>query len=405
MAWKDTLRPASFRGAVFFTEGGDSDYGRRTADHVYLGRDLPWSEDLGRRPREFRVDGYVLGDDYPALRDALIAAAETEGPGTLVHHYLGEMSVTCRNLRIRESTEEGGMARLFFDFSEAGERQHPSATADTPSVAVSRANGVRDAAQTDFAGDFDVTQRLQFVADDAAAGVGRFCDALEAAILPVRTGIDAAAGFAFALADIRNSAASLCRTPAALAARLAAAVALTEGFSLPASVPPSRRAYQLVRPYTALADFSEPPVAGTTPARQQQAANRRTLTQLVRNVALAAAAEAASSTAFDSLDQATEIRDDIAGRIDEVLEDTDDDDVFRALTDLRTAVVRDITARGADRTRLVTVTPQETQPALVLAWRLYGDATLEADIVTRNNIPAPGFVAGAVPLEVLARAR
>lgn len=404
MGWKDTLRPASFRGVAFFVDGHDADYGRRLADHTYLNRDLPWSEDLGRRPREFSLDAYVLGPDYPAQRDALIAAVETAGPGTLVHFYLGEMTVTCRNLRVRESTDEGGMARLQIDFSEAGERRHPAATEDTQAVTEEAADAVTDAAAADFDDDFDVLQQLQFVLDDAAAGVGRFCAALEAAILPIRTGIADAASFAASLLSLRDDALSLCRTPALLAGRIAAVIGLSEGFTLPASVPPSRRANEQVRPYTTLAGFGEDPVSGTTPARVQQAANRAALTRLVRACALSAAAVAASRTDFDSLDQAVRIRDDIADLIDGELETATGDDAYRTLTDLRTAVVKDITSRGADRTRLVTVVPPETMPALVLAWTLYGDASLEADIVTRNNIAAPGFVAGAVPLEVLARA-
>lgn len=403
MSWKDALQPGSFRGVPFFTGGHETEYGRRTADHVYLNRDLPWSEDLGRKAREYSLDAYVLGADYPAQRDALIAAVETKGPGTLVHHYLGELTVTCRVMRIRETADEGGVCWIRLDFSESGERVHPSATSDTPAVTAAKANDVREASVETFDGEFSVLQRLQFVADDALAGVGRFCDVLEAAILPVRTGILDAAGFAHAIADLRATASSLIRFPATLAARVMGLVDLTRGFSLPSSVPPSRRAYELVRPYMALASFAEPVITGITPARIQQAANRAAITSLVRATALAAACEAASRATFDSLDQAAQIRDEIADRIDAELEATRDDEVYRTLSDLRTAVVRDITTRGADRTRLVTYTPSETLPALVLAWTLYGDASLEADIVTRNNIAAPGFVAGAVPLEVLAR--
>lgn len=408
--WKASLRPASFRGEPFHTLEHEAEYGRRLADHTYLQRDLPWSEDLGRRPREFRVEGYVLGPDYPALRDALIAAAEEKGPATLVHFYLGEMNVTCRSVRVRESSDEGGMARVLFTFSEAGERQHPAAGQDTPAVAEEAAEEAAETAGDTAASLLDVLALPQFVADDLAAGLGRVMDTIETAVAPIRAGIAQAARFGLAIASIRAQAVALTRLPRDLVDAVLGVIDLATEFTLPSSVPPSRRAYEVVRPFTMLADFAEPPIIGTTtgiaatPARLQQSVNRTALTRLVRVAALAAATKAAARTEFDSLDQAVTIRDDVADRMDvEMAVATDDD--YAALTQLRTAFVRDVTARGADRTRLAAVTPAETMPALVLAWDLYGDAGFEADIVTRNNIVHPGFVPAAEPLEVLARVK
>jgi prophage DNA circulation protein len=50
------------------------------------------------------------------------------------------------------------------------------------------------------------------------------------------------------------------------------------------------------------------------------------------------------------------------------------------------------------------VQPQATQPALVLAYSLYEDASRDADIIARNNVRHPGFVPGGRTLEVLADA-
>ena len=52
----------------------------------------------------------------------------------------------------------------------------------------------------------------------------------------------------------------------------------------------------------------------------------------------------------------------------------------------------------------IRVTPEATQPALVLAYGLYEDAGREAEIVTRNKVRHPGFVPGGQALEVLADA-
>jgi prophage DNA circulation protein len=76
MGWKENMRPASFRGAGFFIEATDGDVGRRLAIHEYPLQDLPYGEDLGRKARVFKLTGQVIGPDYMAKRDALLAACE-----------------------------------------------------------------------------------------------------------------------------------------------------------------------------------------------------------------------------------------------------------------------------------------------------------------------------------------
>lgn len=69
-------------------------------------------------------------------------------------------------------------------------------------------------------------------------------------------------------------------------------------------------------------------------------------------------------------------------------------------------MVRDITARGATLARLFSYTPKATEPALVIANRIYGTVDIEArtaEIVSRNKVRHPGFVPGGIALELLTR--
>lgn len=77
MAWRDELRPASFRGVSFYVEGGTLTFGRRLAIHEYPQREKPYVEDLGKKARVYRLEAFVLGPDYMKDRDALIDALET----------------------------------------------------------------------------------------------------------------------------------------------------------------------------------------------------------------------------------------------------------------------------------------------------------------------------------------
>jgi prophage DNA circulation protein len=118
MSWRDQMGPATFRGVPFFVDTAERSGGRRTVKHEYPNRDEPFIEDMGRRAGSYPVEGYVLGADYLAARNALIAALETEGPGELVHPYYGTLRVICSTFRVREAAGEGGVARLSIEFEQ-----------------------------------------------------------------------------------------------------------------------------------------------------------------------------------------------------------------------------------------------------------------------------------------------
>ncbi len=100
-------------------------------------RDVPYVEDLGRRARRWTIAGYLIGPTYIADRAALIAACETNGPGTLVHPTLGTVQANCESYSTSESRERGGLATFEMVFVESGNLQGTAITTDTQSAASS----------------------------------------------------------------------------------------------------------------------------------------------------------------------------------------------------------------------------------------------------------------------------
>ena len=100
----DTLREASFRGAPFEVEDADESGGRRLARHEYPLRDLPFAEDLGRKAGEWRIRAFIVQGrkyDYAQARDDLRKALNAYGSGTLIHPWLGEMTVAVDRSSLR----------------------------------------------------------------------------------------------------------------------------------------------------------------------------------------------------------------------------------------------------------------------------------------------------------------
>lgn len=394
MAWRDDLQPASFRGAEFFCSGHDHTFGRRVELNQYPGRDDPWSEDLGRRAREWSIEAYVLGTDYMRARDALIAAIETPGPGRLIHHWLGEVQATVRgDCRMQESTREGGMARFTLTFVESGERVEPAARIDTADRVERLAEAAEQVAVEQFARDFSVDDVPAFVADAAEMDAGNILDIAEDAMRAVRPDALLAdlASVRTTITGTRSRIFSLVRSPFGFAQQVLDIVRTLGG--------------TLINPLAGLSglfNLSWPAAPSRTRSRRRVVSNQVATRNLTRTLAVASAARAAAQTTLTSYQAAIEIRDPLASAIEQVASDTTDDRLYDALVALRAAVVADITARGADLARQVNYTPVAVLPALVVAYQVYGDIDSASDIVTRNSVRHPGFVPAA-PLEVLVR--
>lgn len=402
-AWRTQLQPASFRGVPFHVRSADTEEGRRGVLHEYPLRDDPFVEDMGRKAGEFSLEAFVLGDDYFPARDALRDALKQPGSGELVHPTLGRMQVALvASVRFVESlVDEGGMARFTLRFTETVENLQPTGDTNTSYVADAAADVAEEAASGEFADGFNVAGQPEFVGTDAKALLGEALKSINAASASITPDLSVVNEFVADLGAVTASLANLITTPATLATRI---------FGLYAGL---RGAIQ--RPFDALAAMGRllgygsksPNPPATTPARRAQVANRTAIEALVRRAAVIEAARASAHLDFVAsritYTQAVVLREQLADALEDEAA-TASVATFNALMDLRAAVVRDITVRGADLPRLVTISMPATLPALVVAYRAFGDATRDAEIVARNPLIVrhPGFVPGGIALEALA---
>lgn len=415
MTWKDELRPASFRGVPFKVDSADSSHGRRQAVHEHAQRDVPQTEDLGRKAREFTVEGLILGKDYFGPRDTLITACETAGPGVLVHPYRGEITVVCRGLTVRESTTDGGLCRVSMTFLEAGEASFPSATVDSVNAISKAGNAVTVQAQAGFVDRFVTTGFPAFVRDAAASQLKGIADFMASPGVNLAGELDAASDFYYSVRSLASDAADLVLAPVALAQRLVSVInSIRSGFGSFADFLPGLSSLSgpgsgatganSTRVLQRLIAQTETPYQGITktPSRQQQAENYGALNDIVRQVAISELSKEAVVTDFESIQDATKSRTLITDLIDAESEKTKNDDIYLALGKLQTEVVRGIPQPTQSLPQLINYTPRVTLPALLVAYQVYGDASRADEIALRNKPKHPGFLPGGVALEVLA---
>lgn len=398
MAWPERIQQGSFRGAVFDVLDHDAAFGRRVEVHEYPLRDLPWTEDLGRAARHWTVQCVVIGPDYDLARDRLIAACEAAGPGTLVHPYLGTHRAVCVGGRIVESTAEGGWARFTLDMVEAGSPIAPAAAVDTQGEALASAASMDAAAAAGVEDRFSVEGAPDYVGASAIAGVQGALDAMEGAASRLTGSGSGLYQFARRAGAIRDRVLTLARTPGQLAREVLDTVAQLSSLArTPAAALAALEPLLWFGSSLALS-------AGLATSARRERANGLALMLLVRQAAAIEAVRAVSQIEFSSYDDAVLVRARLADAIDALETDTadaGDETGWRALGALRLAMIRDVTARGGSMARLFVYQPRAVEPALVLAYRIYGDAGRDGEIVARNRVTRPGFVPAGAPLELL----
>jgi prophage DNA circulation protein len=124
--WRDSLIPASFRGAIFHVETSQRASGRRVVLHQYPKRNTPYAEDMGRDAVKWSFTGYLIlrdkgipGGLLGAIAN-LIGALEADDAGMLMHPILGAMLVMCDKYSYSDKRTAGGYVEFNMEFVEAG---------------------------------------------------------------------------------------------------------------------------------------------------------------------------------------------------------------------------------------------------------------------------------------------
>lgn len=198
-SWKDSLQICSFRDVKFLVNSHTATFGRRIIVNEFPNGEDPANKDLGKKARSFSLEGfiiangyfkksdprYICGEDYFSHRDKIVKEAETAGSGVLVHPYLGRMQVNCQTVSVSESLNEGGMARLSFQFTESSDDLPPVVTADNIAKVTESTSGIKDASLINFKAIYQIYETTKsgiqkikdaiFLVMDSVTEAQKFC--------------------------------------------------------------------------------------------------------------------------------------------------------------------------------------------------------------------------------------
>jgi prophage DNA circulation protein len=167
LPFRDALLTASYKNAEFFCEANSRNTGRRIITHEFPKKDIPYSEDMGRRAKIFTVRAYcitypytmdgALGNlyniDYRVARDNLVYVLEQAGPGTLVLPTRPQENVVVTRYRLTEEDRFGGYCTFDIEFAEFGiDPQVLTQSVNTSQVLNTAADTIRSQAALGMAG-------------------------------------------------------------------------------------------------------------------------------------------------------------------------------------------------------------------------------------------------------------
>lgn len=421
----EQLLPASFRGVPFQVSSAGITTGRRTVVHEYPQRDKPYVEDLGRATRQIKIKAFVVGDDYIEQARTLLAEIEKPGAGTLVHPWLGEMPCTLTATSELTFDQQLGMASVTLTATEAGELAFPSTGTDASSLALDAADAVEASAIDRFLDSIDLSVVSKYV-DSVLSGslldvFGVISDSELAKVF----------GFADSLADLASKGLSLLSTdPKVFATKLAGALGLSRwATSTAAWSGVAKQLRNLVkndklsvgtkakieadkenRPLTDMQKVvMKNQAAVETVARQLLIAQMVGVSSIIGlqrdttapGVTLSAQAGAVTAagtsseeqaeTVAKSYDELIEVRDALLEALDQELLLETDDETYQVLEEARVAIFEALTERADTKSKLVTITPPDVLPAVVLAYDYHDDAGRDREIALRNGIVHEGF--------------
>jgi|GEM_PF-1891785 len=457
MSWHGSILRGSWRGVPMRVLSVSMSAGRRSVLHEFPAQTLPMVEDLGRATRRWTVEAVVVGPNYLAERDELRQALEKPGAGELVLPTIGLVTASLAEpATFSESPDEAGLCRISATFVEAtsqlrvATKVDPKATArqaietarqtvaaatvaeiESARAAYEEALGMPDALDAALAVSTPESQALVALPsevqvsmlDAVGAALETAVDAVEDALRTLAAPVEAMAAVRAKIAEARASLETLAAAPDMAAemvlnivdeaVALASDVDALSGWAIDAAARLSSLC-AVVTPDGAseLIHGAPDPIvavaASPAPSALLDTLSSAAITRLRLAAWTLAVAEAALDTDCATSDSARALADAIDALSAAAIDARSDAD--NANTE-RLAIAQAVAMTGrllrevaVDLPRLTTYAPPTTAPAVLIAYRLYGDAGRADEIVRLNRLPDPLRVTGGQALEVLADA-
>ena len=414
--WRDQMLPASFRGISFLIPQASVPVGMKVQLHEFPQRDEPYAEQMGKQAQVHRLVCWIIGDDCFERRDKFMEAVQTPGAGELVHPWLGRLQVKAGEAELTHDFKQGGMAAFAVTFYPDIPLKFPTAKVNTQQQVVKASDSLLDSALARY-------KSAMAKVDQARLGLARLRNSLSGVYTVIQQQFSTIIG---AFTNLTGFVQSLMNAPDSLSSLFSSYFSEfsvddylgdDSGSGYRNSVATATQQTEAVASINTVSDSG-----GVDAAAASQATANLVQDALLVQVALIisempVASQPVSTATVASVEQQAVqpiVRPEVPVADDVIeLRDNLNEAIFQAslkadpehymvLNTLRQTIVKHLTAVAESGVRLVEITPPETLSALLLAYRRFGDATRESEVVQRNRLRHPGFVP-ARPIKIAQR--
>ncbi|WP_192563733.1 DNA circularization protein [Pseudomonas gozinkensis] len=401
MNWRDRLLPASFRGVGFWIDQAKTPVGRKGQLHEYPQRDLPFFEDLGQQAKTHDLTAFIIGADCLEQRDKLLQALE-QGSGELVHPWLGRLQVKVGECDMTHTRQDGGMVTFSLKFYPDRPLPFPTATVSTQKVLLIKAEGLLGSAVARF-------EQAMTLIKAARIGIANLRNSLTGVYDVIKEQLKPLIAQYKQITELVRAVKELPKEVAAEFKGLLGDIKELKAFAKEGYrgvIADVSQQLEAIRK----ADAPKITTGKDTNAAAQAMANLVQDTLIVKVAQWVASMPVASTpvklNSTPSLDQQSKqpvtrqevpVTDDLQTlqkALNEVLQmaqDKADPAHYQAIGDLKEALNGHFKAVASSGVRLVSKTFQETFPALVVAYKQFGDATRVTEVIQRNGLSHPSF--------------
>ncbi|WP_460160432.1 DNA circularization protein [Pseudomonas sp. S2_B10] len=402
MNWRDRLLPASFRGVGFWIDQAKTPVGRKGQLHEYPQRDLPFFEDLGQQAKTHDLTAFIIGPDCLEQRDKLLKALE-QGRGELVHPWLGRLQVKVGECDMTHTRQDGGLVTFALKFYPDQPLPFPTATVSTQKVLLAKADGLLGSAVARFEQAMTLIKAARIGITNLRNSLTGVYEVIKEQLKPLieqyrqitelvkavkELPKEVAAEFKGLLGDIkelkafakegyRGVIADVSQQLEAI--RKADAPKITTGKDTNAAAQAMADLVQDTLIVKVAQWVASMPVATralqlpSTPTVAQQAHQQVTRPEVPATDDL----QALQKDLVEALQGA---------------KNKADPEHYQAISDVQDALVAHLKAVASSGVRLVSKTFQESLPALVIAYKQFGDATRVTEVVQRNGVTNPLYL-------------
>ncbi|MCU0073748.1 DNA circularization N-terminal domain-containing protein [Pseudomonas koreensis] len=402
MNWRDRLLPASFRGVGFWIDQAKTPVGRKGQLHEYPQRDLPYFEDLGQQAKTHDLTAFIIGADCLEQRDKLLKALE-QGSGELVHPWLGRLQVKVGECDMTHTRQDGGLVTFSLKFYPDRPLPFPTATVSTQKVLLAKADTLLGSAVSRFE---EVIVRIQA----ARIGIKNLRNSLTGVFDVIKEQLKPLIAQYKEITELVRAVKELPKEVAAEFKGLLGEIKELKEFA--------KEGYRGV-----IADVSQQLEAirkadapKITTGRDTNAA-AQAMADLVQDTLIVKVAQWVASMPVatkpvkllttPSLDQQSKqpvsrqevpATDDLQALQKDLVEalqmakNKAGPAHYQAISDVQDALVAHLKAVASSGVRLVIKSFQESLPALVVAYKQFGDATRVTEVVQRNGTTNPLYL-------------